>query len=27
MKGAHIVRVHDVQQTRMLTDMIDRLLD
>jgi len=27
MKGAHIVRVHDVKQTRMLADTIDRLLD
>jgi dihydropteroate synthase len=27
MKGAHIVRVHDVEQSRMLADMIDRLLD
>jgi dihydropteroate synthase len=27
MNGAHIVRVHDVRQTRVLADVTDRLLD
>jgi dihydropteroate synthase len=26
MNGAHIVRVHDVQQTRVLADVSDRLV-
>jgi dihydropteroate synthase len=27
MNGAHIIRVHDVRQTRVLADVTDRLLD